>query len=203
MPDRKGLCEGRIGVTRASNIPGKALDCDADPNVGAIPQETGEQNATIAPRKMAKTGKPAKKAEKAEKLVPKVEKGARKRTHNFFAVTPRYLSKSIAIEYDVDRPALHESHRDRYVLGHRPTCASFATVSHTRARALTDLCSTGAAVGGALGASIGAMYGTYEAIKYKVPGLYKIRYIGQTTVSSAAVFGLFLGAGSLLHCGRR
>lgn len=28
------------------------------------------------------------------------------------------------------------------------------------------------------------------------------RYIGQTTVSSAAVFGLFLGAGSLLHCGR-
>lgn len=62
---------------------------------------------------------------------------------------------------------------------------------------------TGAAVGGALGASIGAMYGTYEAIRYKVPGLYKIRYIGQTTLSSAAVFGLFLGAGSLLHCGRR
>ena len=49
---------------------------------------------------------------------------------------------------------------------------------------------------------IGAMYGTYEAFRYKVPGLYKIRYIGQTTVSSAAVFGLFLGAGSLLHCGR-
>jgi len=58
-------------------------------------------------------------------------------------------------------------------------------------------------VGGALGASIGAMYGTYESFRYKVPGLYKIRYIGQTTVSSAAVFGLFLGAGSLLHCGRR
>lgn len=52
----------------------------------------------------------------------------------------------------------------------------------------------------------------------QVPGLYKIRYIGQTTVSSAAVrnhlhvvlsqtphgqmFGLFLGAGSLLHCGK-
>ena len=48
----------------------------------------------------------------------------------------------------------------------------------------------------------GALYGTYEAFRYKVPGLYKIRYIGQTTVSSAAVFGLFLGAGSLLHCGR-
>lgn len=61
---------------------------------------------------------------------------------------------------------------------------------------------TGAAVGGALGASIGAMYGTYEAFRYKVPGLYKVRYIGQTTLSSAAVFGLFLGAGSLLHCGR-
>lgn len=25
----------------------------------------------------------------------------------------------------------------------------------------------------------------------------------QTTLSSAAVFGLFLGAGSLLHCGRQ
>jgi hypothetical protein len=36
----------------------------------------------------------------------------------------------------------------------------------------------------------------------KVPGVYKIRYVGQTTLSSAAVFGLFLGAGSLLHCGR-
>ncbi|KAL4546053.1 hypothetical protein Ndes2526B_g05160 [Nannochloris sp. 'desiccata'] len=61
---------------------------------------------------------------------------------------------------------------------------------------------TGAAVGGALGASIGALYGTYEAFRYKVPGFYKVRYIGQTTLSSAAVFGLFLGAGSLIHCGR-
>jgi hypothetical protein len=33
----------------------------------------------------------------------------------------------------------------------------------------------------------GAMYGTYEAFRYKVPGIYKIRYIGQTTLSSAAV----------------
>lgn len=48
----------------------------------------------------------------------------------------------------------------------------------------------------------GALYGTYEAFRYKVPGLYKLRYVGQTTLSSAAVFGLFLGAGSLLHCGR-
>jgi len=48
----------------------------------------------------------------------------------------------------------------------------------------------------------GALYGTYEAFRYKVPGIYKIRYVGQTTLSSAAVFGLFLGAGSLLHCGR-
>lgn len=23
------------------------------------------------------------------------------------------------------------------------------------------------------------MYGTYEAFRYKVPGLYKVRYIGQ------------------------
>ncbi|BDA48975.1 g3392 [Coccomyxa elongata] len=61
----------------------------------------------------------------------------------------------------------------------------------------------GASVGAALGASIGALYGTYEAFRFKVPGLYKIRYIGQTTLSSAAVFGLFLGAGSLLHCGRQ
>ena len=50
--------------------------------------------------------------------------------------------------------------------------------------------------------SPGALYGTYEAFRYKVPGLYKLRYVGQTTLSSAALFGLFLGAGSLLHCGR-
>lgn len=101
---------------------------------------------------------------------------------------------------DTDRPALHESDRDRYV-GARttPSSASLSSDSFSHTRLLP----VGAAVGGALGASIGAMYGTYEAIRYKVPGLYKIRYIGQTTVSSAAVFGLFLGAGSLLHCGRR
>lgn len=34
----------------------------------------------------------------------------------------------------------------------------------------------------------GALYGTYEAFRYRVPGLYKIRYIGQTTLSSAAVW---------------
>ncbi|KAK2634838.1 hypothetical protein Ddye_029630 [Dipteronia dyeriana] len=60
----------------------------------------------------------------------------------------------------------------------------------------------GAAVGGAVGGAVGAVYGTYEAIRYKVPGLMKIRYIGQTTVGSAAIFGLFLGAGSLIHCGK-
>nr|KAJ0220103.1 hypothetical protein LSAT_V11C200062290 [Lactuca sativa] len=49
---------------------------------------------------------------------------------------------------------------------------------------------------------IGAVYGTYEAVRYKVPGLMKIRYIGQTTLGSAAIFGLFLGAGSLIHCGK-
>ncbi|KAH9741629.1 reactive oxygen species modulator 1 [Citrus sinensis] len=71
---------------------------------------------------------------------------------------------------------------------------------------------TGVAVGGAVGGAVGAVYGTYEAIRYKVciccdselrvPGLLKIRYIGQTTLGSAAIFGLFLGAGSLIHCGK-
>ncbi|XP_020581038.1 reactive oxygen species modulator 1 isoform X4 [Phalaenopsis equestris] len=60
----------------------------------------------------------------------------------------------------------------------------------------------GAAVGGAVGGAVGAVYGTYEAIRYKVPGLLKIRHIGRTTLGSAAVFGLFLGAGSLIHCGK-
>lgn len=61
---------------------------------------------------------------------------------------------------------------------------------------------TGVTVGASLGGAIGAVYGTFEAFRYKVPGMYKIRFIGQTTVSSAALFGLFLGAGSLLQCGR-
>ncbi|CAN0917002.1 hypothetical protein LINGRAHAP2_LOCUS30043 [Linum grandiflorum] len=60
----------------------------------------------------------------------------------------------------------------------------------------------GVAIGGGVGGAVGAVYGTYEAIRHKVPGLLKIRYIGQTTVSSAAIFGLFLGAGSLIHCGK-
>ena len=33
-------------------------------------------------------------------------------------------------------------------------------------------------------ASAGAMYGTYEAFRYKVPGLYKVRYIGQVRRST-------------------
>lgn len=31
----------------------------------------------------------------------------------------------------------------------------------------------------AAAARAGALYGTYEAFRYKVPGLYKVRYIGQ------------------------
>ncbi|KAK1301264.1 hypothetical protein QJS10_CPA01g02020 [Acorus calamus] len=60
----------------------------------------------------------------------------------------------------------------------------------------------GATLGASIGGAVGAVYGTYEAVRYRVPGLMKIRYIGQTTVGSAAIFGLFLGAGSLIHCGR-
>ena len=38
----------------------------------------------------------------------------------------------------------------------------------------------------------------------QIPGFaYKIRHVGRTTLGSAALFGLFLGAGSLLQCGRR
>ncbi|CDP08462.1 unnamed protein product [Coffea canephora] len=58
----------------------------------------------------------------------------------------------------------------------------------------------GVVVGGAIGGAVGACYGTFDAIRCKVPGLLKIRYIGQSTLGSAAVFGLFLGAGSLIHC---
>lgn len=57
-------------------------------------------------------------------------------------------------------------------------------------------------IGSALGASIGAVYGTYESIRYKIPGLLKIRHIGKATVQTGAVFGTFLAAGALLHCGR-
>ncbi|CAG7890687.1 hypothetical protein BRARA_A03581 [Brassica rapa] len=60
----------------------------------------------------------------------------------------------------------------------------------------------GTAIGGALGGAVGAVHGTYQAIRLGVPGLMKIRYIGQTTIGSAAIFGLFLGAGSLIHCGK-
>jgi len=39
--------------------------------------------------------------------------------------------------------------------------------------------------------------------KTQIPGMLKVRHIGRTTMGSAALFGLFLGAGSLLQCGRR
>ena len=37
----------------------------------------------------------------------------------------------------------------------------------------------------------------------QIPGMLKVRHIGRTTMGSAGLFSLFLGAGSLLHCGRR
>uniref|UniRef100_A0A3Q7IXY7 Sodium/calcium exchanger membrane region domain-containing protein n=1 Tax=Solanum lycopersicum TaxID=4081 RepID=A0A3Q7IXY7_SOLLC len=49
----------------------------------------------------------------------------------------------------------------------------------------------------ALGANIGDVSSNMSFIN--VPGLLKIRYIGQTTLGSATIFGLFLGAGSLIH----
>lgn len=49
---------------------------------------------------------------------------------------------------------------------------------------------------------VGALYGTYGAFRYKVPGLFKIRYIGQNTVTTGAAFGVFLAAGSFLQCYR-
>mmetsp|Transcript_11220 Transcript_11220/g.19166 ORF Transcript_11220/g.19166 Transcript_11220/m.19166 type:complete len:88 (-) Transcript_11220:213-476(-) len=60
----------------------------------------------------------------------------------------------------------------------------------------------GVAMGSAVGGAIGVCYGTYEAFANKIPGMLKVRHIGQTTMGSAAVFGLFLGAGSLIHCGK-
>ena len=45
------------------------------------------------------------------------------------------------------------------------------------------------------------MYGTYEAFRYKVPGLYKVRYIGQVSEQQG---GLHLGrrAVVLIACWR-
>eukprot|EP00740_Mantoniella_antarctica_P008713 CAMPEP_0181368548 /NCGR_PEP_ID=MMETSP1106-20121128/12157_1 /TAXON_ID=81844 /ORGANISM="Mantoniella antarctica, Strain SL-175" /LENGTH=75 /DNA_ID=CAMNT_0023484693 /DNA_START=205 /DNA_END=432 /DNA_ORIENTATION=- len=61
---------------------------------------------------------------------------------------------------------------------------------------------TGGALGCTVGVAIGACYGTYEAFSYGIPGMLKVRHIGRTTMGSAALFGMFLGAGSLLQCGR-
>lgn len=36
----------------------------------------------------------------------------------------------------------------------------------------------------------------------QVPGVEKIRFVGQRTIGTAAVFGLFLSAGALIHCGK-
>ena len=57
-------------------------------------------------------------------------------------------------------------------------------------------------VGAALGSSVGAVYGTWDAFRYKIPGMYKLRHIGQATLTTGAIFGTFLAAGALLHCGR-
>ncbi|AES68871.2 hypothetical protein MtrunA17_Chr3g0083511 [Medicago truncatula] len=64
---------------------------------------------------------------------------------------------------------------------------------------LLNRVAAGAAVGGAIGGAVGAVYGTYDAIRYKVPGALKIRHIGQATIGSAAVFSLFLAAGTLIR----
>ncbi|KAL5720014.1 hypothetical protein ACHQM5_012726 [Ranunculus cassubicifolius] len=57
-------------------------------------------------------------------------------------------------------------------------------------------------LGAAIGASFGAVLGVGEAIMTKEPALLKIRHVGQRTVGSSILFGLFLGVGGLLNCGR-
>ncbi|KAM0839789.1 hypothetical protein ACQ4PT_060085 [Festuca glaucescens] len=87
-----------------------------------------------------------------------------------------------------------------------PSEEGSAAAARGKAMARGDSCLTrvavGVGVGGAVGGAVGAVYGTYGAIRYRIPGLLKIRHIGQATVGSAALFGLFLGAGSLIQCGK-
>jgi hypothetical protein len=52
-------------------------------------------------------------------------------------------------------------------------------------------------------APIGSVvYGTYEAIRYKGPGLLKIRLIWHTTLGSNAIFGLYIDVRRLIDCGK-
>ncbi|KOM42415.1 hypothetical protein LR48_Vigan05g001900 [Vigna angularis] len=70
---------------------------------------------------------------------------------------------------------------------------------------------TGAAVGGAIGGAVGEItplilclvtsfsFLIFDVETLQVPGFLKIRHIGQTTLGSAAVFSLFLAAGTLIR----
>jgi hypothetical protein len=40
---------------------------------------------------------------------------------------------------------------------------------------------------------------SFDVETFQVPGFLKIRHIGQTTLGSAAVFSLFLAAGTLIR----
>ena len=62
---------------------------------------------------------------------------------------------------------------------------------------------TGVTLGSTVGGAVGACYRTDAAFSAAIPGMLKVRHVGRTTVGSAALFGLVLGAGSLLQCGRR
>lgn len=48
----------------------------------------------------------------------------------------------------------------------------------------------------------GALYGTYEAFKLRIPGVYKIRHIGQATLGTGLAFGVFMAAGAFVQSGR-
>lgn len=57
-----------------------------------------------------------------------------------------------------------------------------------------------ACMGGCIGLPIGASFGAYEAFAYGVPGIYKLRFAGQRTVQSGALFATILGTGGALIC---
>ncbi|KAK4728118.1 hypothetical protein R3W88_021106 [Solanum pinnatisectum] len=54
-----------------------------------------------------------------------------------------------------------------------------------------DSCLARVTVGVVVGGAIGGA-GTYEAVSFKVSRLLKIRYIGQTTLRRATIFGLLI-----------
>eukprot|EP00275_Glaucocystis_incrassata_P001067 EC121681.1.p1 GENE.EC121681.1~~EC121681.1.p1 ORF type:complete len:107 (+),score=11.18 EC121681.1:92-412(+) len=59
---------------------------------------------------------------------------------------------------------------------------------------------TGFFFGGMVGTSFGILFGTFEAVRYRMGFVDGLKFVGRSSAASAIGFAVFMGVGSAIRC---